>query len=350
MRSGVWAAVQRHTEATASGDVTEIANGYAEDALLVAPDGEVRGRADIARWFGERIDFFGGMELRPERTEVRGGTAGLDWWGRVKDRPLEGRDEFDVDDGGLIVEQRVVRVAGSDRDPTHIRVESEAPVGRIVLDRDDKRNAVSQPMLATMTAAVAEFATDDTIRAVIIKGEGRDFCAGEDVRGFEFPDDATAEAFLEGPLGFFTALEQVPKPVLIAVHGNALGFGSEVLIAADTVVASPDARFGFAEIDHGAVPSVLVTRGLDVAFRRRALRFALSGERFDTPEAVQARLVHEVDGDPDERVEILAAQQALHSPEALRVIKALLGAEVVDGHSRAKEFMPRVLTEVSPAI
>src|SRR5581483_8689084 len=137
-----------------------------------------------------------------------------------------------------------------------LRLEVEPPLARIVIDRDEKRNALSIPMLQAMRRFVGEVAGDDRVRALVLRGEGRGFCAGEDVTGFEFPDVETAERFLDGPLDLFLALERLPKPVVVALHGFAFGFGSEVLLAADCVLAEPGTRLGFAEIDHGLVPSV----------------------------------------------------------------------------------------------
>ncbi|MFC1825398.1 enoyl-CoA hydratase/isomerase family protein, partial [Thermodesulfobacteriota bacterium] len=137
----------------------------------------------------------------------------------------------------------------------------------------------------------------------------------------------------------------LPKPVIIAVHGHAFGFGSEVLLVSDAAFAHPDTRFGFAEIDHNAVPSVLVTRGLGVVFRRRAMDMALTGRRFNAAEALSAGLVHEIVDDPIAAAEAAAHLMAAWSPDAVAVVKGLLGHDATDDHDRAKDFMPRVLNQ-----
>lgn len=232
--------------------------------------------------------------------------------------------------------------------PDGLRLELEPPLARIVIDRDEKRNALSIPMLHALRRFVDDVvAPRDDVRALLLAGEGRGFCAGEDIGGFEFPDLETAERFLGGPLDLFVALETLPKPVVVAVHGFALGFGSEVLLVADSVHAAPGSVFGFAEIDHGLVPSVLVTRGLDVAFRRRALDLALTGRRIGVEEAVEARLVHEVADDARAAAEAAAHEMAEWSPESVALVKGMLGSGAVDDHARAREFMPPVLVQVS---
>jgi enoyl-CoA hydratase/carnithine racemase len=235
-------------------------------------------------------------------------------------------------------------------DSPGLRFELEPPLARVVIDRDEKRNAVSLPMLLAMRRFVEEVAADERVRAVVLCGEGRGFCAGEDVRGFEFPDVETAERFLSGPLDLFTALERLPKPVCVAVHGFAFGFGSEVLLVADSVHAAPGTVLGFAEIDHGLVPSVLVTRGLDVAFRRRVLDLALTGRRIGVEEALEAGLVHELADDPRAAAEAAAREMAEWTPESVALVKALLGSGAADDHARAREFMPPVLTQVSVSV
>jgi len=231
----------------------------------------------------------------------------------------------------------------------HVRLEVEAPLARLVLARPERRNAVSQAMLAEMTAMLGEVAADERVGALVLRGEGPDFCAGEDVRGFQFPDAEACAAFLRGPLGFFTALETLAKPVVAAVHGHALGFGAEVLLACDAVLADPGAILGFAEIDHGAVPSVLMTRGLGSLFRRRALDLALTGRRVGADEARDLRLVHEVVAGVHEAADALARDLATRPAAAVAVVKTLLGADAPDDHAAAAEFMGRVLVQVRVA-
>lgn len=344
-------AFDEHITAVAGGDTERIAAGYSDEARLVMPTGEaIEGRSAITSWFGERADFFGTLSLRPERIEIRPGFAALDWRGLIGEDPYEGRDEFDVDRLGLITEQRVVRVSRSKRPPLGLRVELEPPLARLILDRDDKRNAVSQPMLAAMTAFVHEVRDDSSLRALVLSGSGRAFCAGEDVGGFEFPDVGTCLRFLDGPFNFFTAVETMPKPLVVAVHGAALGFGSEVLLVADAVYADPGSTFGFAEIDHGAVPSVLVTRGLDVVLRRRAADLAVTGRRIDAAAAREMRLVHRLTDDPVGEAEAAALGMAEWAPDAVAVVKGVMGRGAGDDHDRAREFMPAVLMQVEPAL
>ncbi|MFC1825751.1 enoyl-CoA hydratase/isomerase family protein, partial [Thermodesulfobacteriota bacterium] len=196
-------AFDEHLSVTLDLQLEPLKAGYAEDAVLHAPDGVSKGREAIGAWFSERAHFFRALGLRPERIEAREGFVNIDWWaGQDPEQPpITGRDEFDINDEGLIIEQRIVGLGKANRPPHYVRVEIEPPISRLVLDRDEKRNAVSRAMLDTMTNFVNEVAADPTIRTIVISGAGRDLSAGEDVKGFDFPDDATAVEFLKGPLG-----------------------------------------------------------------------------------------------------------------------------------------------------
>lgn len=233
---------------------------------------------------------------------------------------------------------------------TNIQMKISGPVAELVLTRRQKRNAVTLPMLAAMTQTVAEVRDRDDIAALVIRGEGPDFCAGEDVGGLKFRTLGDARAYLDGPLGFMRALETLPKPVAVAVHGHALGFGAEVLLVADGAFVSQDSVIGCAEIDHGLVPPILITRGLSVIRRRRAVALALLGERLSADEAVRAGLAHAIVPDPREAAMAAAQEWARWSPLSVAALKSWLATGIDADLSRAREFMPEIMVraEVSP--
>ncbi len=226
---------------------------------------------------------------------------------------------------------------------THVRMEIGGPVAELVLARPRKRNAVTVAMMAAMTRAVAEVGGRDDVRALVIRGEGPDFCAGEDVGGLRIRTAGEARAYLDTPLGLMRALETLPKPVVVAVHGHALGFGAEVLLVADGVFAGPDAVIGCAEIDHGLVPPVLLTRGLGTIRRRRAVALALLGERLSADEAVRAGLAHAVVPDPREAAMAAAREWAGWSPHGMTALKRWLAIGIGADLDQAREFLPEIM-------
>jgi enoyl-CoA hydratase/carnithine racemase len=345
-------ALDKHLAGVFNANPDLIREGYEKNALLRLPDGEICGQDAVGDWYRQNIDLCKSLNFRFERIEIRDLWASIKWWAHSKNSNVfvEGHEEFTINTEGSIQEQLVLNTSPTERPHEGIRFELEPPLARLILDRDEKRNAVSQSMLKIMKQSVAEVADNPNIRALVISGIGKDFCAGEDVRGFDFPDASSAVQFLDGPLGFFNALETMNKPVVVAVHGHALGFGSEILLVADAVFSSPDAVFGFAEIDHGAVPSVALTRGLGVIFRRRILEMALTGRRFDVNTAIEARLVHAKSENPTAAAEQAAIQMAGWSPDSISLIKSLLGNGAPDDHDRARDFMISPLTYVKAAL
>jgi enoyl-CoA hydratase/carnithine racemase len=345
-------ALDKHLLGVFNANPDQIKEGYAKDAILRLPDGEICGQDAIGEWYQQNIDLCKTLNFRFERIEIKDWWASIKWWADSKNSNVfvEGHEEFIVNSDGNIQEQLLLKTNPTEQPYGGIRFELEPPLARLILDRDEKRNAVSQAMLKIMKQSVAEVADNPDIRALIISGIGKDFCAGEDVMGFDFPDASSVVRFLDGPLDFFNALETMNKPVVVAVHGHALGFGSEILLVADGVFSSPDAVFGFAEIDHGAVPSVVVTRGLDVIFRRRVLELALTGRRFDVKTAIEAHLVHAMADNPIEAAEQAAIQMAAWSPDSVSLIKSLLAHDAPEDHDRAREFMIPPLTQVKVAL
>lgn len=226
---------------------------------------------------------------------------------------------------------------------THVRMEIDGPVAELVLDRPHKRNAVTLAMMAEMSRVVADVAVRDDVRALVIRGEGPDFCAGEDLAGLRVHTVDEARTYLDTPLDLMRALETLPKPVIVAVHGNALGFGAEVLLVADGVFAGADAVIGCAEIDHGLVPPVLLTRGLGTIRRRRAVALALLGERLSAEDAVRAGLAHAVVPDPRAAAMAAAQEWARWSPRGMTALKRWLALGVDTDLDQARAFMPEMM-------
>ena len=139
-----------------------------------------------------------------------------------------------------------------------IRVERRGAVALITLDRQERRNAIDQHACRALADAVGHA---DDARAIVLTGAGGHFCAGADLTHVE---DA---AFAEALRGALMALRDVPKPVIAAVEGAALGAGTQLAIACDLRVAVPDARFGIPAaklglmVDHWTVQRLALLAG-----------------------------------------------------------------------------------------
>jgi enoyl-CoA hydratase/carnithine racemase len=176
---------------------------------------------------------------------------------------------------------------------------------RIVLDRPGKLNAVNTPMLQEITARLDD-ATSDSIRAVVITGAGRAFCAGGDLSGADTRGAGTAANDL------VKAIVALPKPVVAGVHGPAAGFGCALALACDLVVASEIAFFQLAFTRVGLMPDGGATALLHAVIgRARTMRMAMLAEKVSAREAFECGMISHIVGDEGFDAELESVVQAL---------------------------------------
>jgi len=216
-----------------------------------------------------------------------------------------------------------------------LAVERENGILRITLNRPEAGNVVTPAMAQGLTALFRALREDEETRVVVLRGNGRHFCEGADLRDaaalLRAPAPARAAMVREvagqvaAPL--FLALHQVPQPVLVSTRGHVTGAALQFVAAADLVIAAETSRFSAPQIkqahtaDHGE--SWHLPRKLGLA---RALRLCLLGERLDAAQAERYGLVTWVvpDATLEKRTAVIAAQLAATPPVALRGMKALL--------------------------
>jgi 2-(1,2-epoxy-1,2-dihydrophenyl)acetyl-CoA isomerase len=204
---------------------------------------------------------------------------------------------------------------------------------RITLDRPEAMNAWDKALGSELLAAVEAAAADDAVRAVVITGAGRAFSSGADLKaGF----DATPEghpdvqaALNERYHPIITGLRRMPKPVLAAVNGPAVGIGCSLALAADLVIARESAYFLLAFVNIGLVPdggsSLLVPERVGMA---RAAEMAMLGERVSAAQAAAWGLINRVvaDAEFETAVDDLAGRLAAGPTAALAGAKEQLNA------------------------
>jgi enoyl-CoA hydratase/carnithine racemase len=154
-------------------------------------------------------------------------------------------------------------------------------IGRLQINRPERRNALSWDVLRELRARVAEAKDDPDVRVLVLSGTGdKAFCAGADLSGM-----ADGAGYLElhrgrGELAdLFRDLWALDKPVIAQVHGYALGGGFGLALACDLVVASDDAQFGTPEIDVGVWPYVITVPLVRSMPPKRALELMMTGRR-----------------------------------------------------------------------
>jgi 2-(1,2-epoxy-1,2-dihydrophenyl)acetyl-CoA isomerase len=179
-------------------------------------------------------------------------------------------------------------------------------VGRITLNRPDSLNAWTAEFGADLRDIVTGPATEDDVRAVLITGAGRGFSSGADLKaGFDpHPDDGRPDVRKELHHVYHPAIagiRRLPKPVITAVNGPAVGIGCSLALAGDLIMAAESAFFGLAFVNIGLMPDGGSTLFVPAAIgKARAFQMALLGERVPAQQALEWGLVNWVH--PDDRL------------------------------------------------
>jgi enoyl-CoA hydratase/carnithine racemase len=204
-------------------------------------------------------------------------------------------------------------------------------VADVRLNRPDKMNALDPAMFEGIAAAVAELAAMPGLRAVVLSGEGRAFCAGLDMASMA-SGGASAERNLldrtHGPANIFQHVawgwRELPVPVIAAVHGVAFGGGFQIMSGADIRIARPDARMAIMEMKWGLVPDMAGIALWRTLARDDVLReLTYTNREFSGEEAVGLGFVTRLADDPHEVAMALAREIADRSPSAVRGAKRL---------------------------
>ena len=170
-------------------------------------------------------------------------------------------------------------------------------VARLTLARPEKHNAMSAQMLEDLTAAAGALASDDTVRAVVLTGAGKSFCAGGDLgwmRDQIAMDTETRAAEARKLAMMLDALNSLPKPLIGAVQGNAFGGGVGLACVCDVVVGVEHAKFGLTETRLGLIPATIGPYVLARMGEGRARRVFMSARVFDAAEAVDLGILSRV--------------------------------------------------------
>ena len=178
----------------------------------------------------------------------------------------------------------------------------ERGIATVTLNRPEVNNAYNGDMIQALMDNTAALAADDKVRVIVLRGNGRHFQAGADLKWINevsarSPEDNLAVS--QNTTDAVRFLDCCPKPTIALVHGGCFGGGTGIIAACDIVIASTDAIFSIAEVRWGLHAGPILPQLATAMGVRNLRRFALSGERFDALQAWELGLVHEV-CDPDE--------------------------------------------------
>ena len=175
-----------------------------------------------------------------------------------------------------------------------VRYERREHTAWITLNRPDRLNALDEPSWEGLKAALERAADDDAVRVTVLQGEGRAFCAGDDIgeiQSWESTEDAAA--MVDGVLGpTVQTLREHPKPVVAAVDGVANGGGCELVLLSDLAVSSFESDFALPEAKIGALPPIGLTYGRMSLGKKAIMELSLTGEQFPAREAEEMGIVN----------------------------------------------------------
>ena len=216
-----------------------------------------------------------------------------------------------------------------------VRIEKKDGIADVRMVRSDKMNAMDMAMFAALTEAGVELSADNSVRAVVLSGEGRAFCSGLDIPSLmtnigsgERQGPTLIDQNDESPANYAQRAawvwQEVPVPVIAAVHGVAYGAGFQVAMGADIRFVAPDARLSLRETHWGLIPDVGVTQALRGVVPLDVLKeLTFTAKVVSGAEAKEMRLATHVADDPHAAAMALAKEIAARSPAAVRAGKQL---------------------------
>ena len=208
-----------------------------------------------------------------------------------------------------------------------LSLEKKEGIAKIILNRPEARNALTPRLLREIVAALKEVDQDDSVRVVFMKGAGKDFCAGVDLKYALDALEGNPEGFRELiPLGpeVDETIESMSKPVIAAVHGNAITGGFIMAYFCDLIIATEDAHMGDTHATWGLVPGwqepQRLARSIGI---RRSKQFFLTDEIISAKEAQEIGVVWKVypEGKLDEAIDEVGAKLCRLSKQSLCALK-----------------------------
>ncbi len=228
-----------------------------------------------------------------------------------------------------------------------LRVSAGVPAARIVLDRPERRNALSLELMREMIAALREVSDDPATRAVVIEGSGPAFSAGHDLAEMVGGEEAFLRELFDTCTVMMETIHELPQPVIAKVHGIATAAGCQLVAACDLAIAAEGTRFATPGVKIGlfcSTPMVAVSRAVG---RKRAMQMLLTGEPIDAATAMEWGLVNRVVAPEalEEAVQELVAAIARSSAYTVGVGKRAFYAQIDQAERDAYEHTKHVMTE-----
>ena len=199
----------------------------------------------------------------------------------------------------------------------------------LTLNRPEVHNAFDPEMVNALTAELRRLEANERVRAIVITGAGRNFCAGADIEHMRRTAKFSRSQNLENARAtslMLQTLHGLAKPTIACVRGAARGGGVGLVSACDIAIAERGATFRLSEVKLGIIPAMISPFVIGAIGRRQSHRYMISGEEFDAAEAYRIGLLHDICEEPDLNERVGRMLGSLHSsgPQAIAAIKKLI--------------------------
>ena len=205
-----------------------------------------------------------------------------------------------------------------------LKIEKDGHILYVILNRPERRNALSTPICEGLLGLPAVIESDINIRCVIISGEGEAFCSGADLKERNELSQEMRWKYVELVDRALLCIEKIPVPVIAAVNGHALGGGTELALGCDLRLAITNADFGLTETGIGIIPTGSIVRLLRDGHDGLNSLLTYTGARFSAQRMQEMGFLHQVVNTSDQLQELaiaLAGQIVRNAPLALRAAK-----------------------------
>ena len=217
----------------------------------------------------------------------------------------------------------------------------------ITLNRPENRNALSSILVTELYDHLMAANADDSVRSIVITGNGPAFCAGADLKSppgqlSEGSDRAVPYADV------LTTIIDSPKPVIAAINGAAFAGGLGLVGASEIVVTREDVQFSFSEVRIGVIPAIISVVCLPKLGTHHGMKLFLTGERFDGPQAVAMGLAHRAVSEDDlhtavqEEIDMINLGGPIAVQECKKLVRRVTQLSLADGFKETAEWSARM--------
>ncbi len=212
---------------------------------------------------------------------------------------------------------------------TTLDIQRNGPVARVFLNRPEVRNAFNSAVIADLTQAFAALGADDSVRAIVLGGHGKAFCAGGDLNWMRAMADYSWEQNRADAMALADMLWTIyscPQPVIGRIHGDCFAGGVGLAACCDILVAAEGAHFCLSEARLGLLPATIGPYVLRALGEQASRRYFVTAERFSTTEAHRLGLVHVLTTPEalDATVDEIVATLVANGPQAVKASKRLV--------------------------